>query len=378
MASAEPLIDTNEDNAQNEEPLHKWAAKIGGACCCGVFWTIFLLVWIWQGFLYTYATTMQGCKASSLEGFNYDGDADPSDNPTYNLMPRMSLLIERQPWFWGEAFYVFPSNEANTIAGGQVGTWWRTWGPIFETYTYEDMSSKTIIYMRRNLLRLGSSHRIARCDGKGPFVTFTEGSNFFGNRIRAMLGYNQAMSFKIYNDDDEVGVAEESAGDVPSLIFRSMHNDLIATSVLADRYFHGNKHEWIVKINNRTQKVPFFVHNAATLLFAFHNLAIEQGDAPPVSAPTLAAMPGSSGVRTNKQQQQESKHVPEHHITDSSALAVNHKIMLNSTAIARGSRAASKLRQQVPEAVAAAGANGKLVNVANGTPKAPVMVEQHV
>merc|ERR1719362_1824061 len=227
----------------------------------------------------------------------------------------MTLLIERNPWFWGEAFYVFPSSSANTISGGQVGTWWRTWGPIFETYTYEDMSSKTTIYMRRNLLRFGSSHRIARCDGKGPYITFTEGSNFLGNRIRALLGYNQAMSFKIYSDNDEVGIAEESAGDVPSLIFRNMHNDLIATSVLADRNFHGTKHEWLIKVNNRTQKVPHFVQNAATLLFAFHNLAIEQGDAPPISAPTLVAMPGPSGEPTKQQQQKlGEKIVPEQHI----------------------------------------------------------------
>jgi len=372
--SASPFLGTSEDNEGDQDPIHIRAARIvvthrychfGLAGCGGTCLVIFVLVWLLQGFMYLYATTLSGCKASSLAGFNYDGDDGRSgnqDNVVYNLMPRMSLLVERAPWLWGDAFDVYPTT-MGALKLGKVGTWWRTWGPIFFTYTYEDMSSKTTVYMRRNLLRIGSSHRIARCDGKEPYVTFTEGTNYFGNVLRSWFGYNQAKSFKVYNEDDQAGIVEESgtgSGGMPSLTFRSMNNDVMGTSVLQSRN-HGDTGmiEWLCNINNRTQDVPWFVQNAATLLFAYFDIG--QGGHSPAS---LAAMPGPSGERM-KQQHQQKQQKREQTITVSSAPAASDKILLNSTAIASGSRATSNLQQQVQR-------------IRQSTPKAPVMIEQHI
>jgi len=265
---------------------------------------------------------------------------------------------------------VFPASSASTLAGGKKGSWWKTWGPIFETYTYEDMSSRTTIYMRRNLLRLGQSHRIARCDGKPPYITFTEGSNYFGNVIRSWFGYNQAKTFKIYLDDKEVWVAEESAGDVPSVTFRDMNNQEKASAVLQTRDFHKNKDQWLITVDvrkNETQQVPYFVQNAAALLFAVQEQEKDAAKQPEQPPPSLAAIPGPSGVRGKQQQQQqqqkqEGKQVLEQNIIASSALAVNDEILPNSTAVASSSRATSNAQQQVQQ-------------MRQSTAKAPVMVE---
>ncbi|CAE8740003.1 unnamed protein product [Polarella glacialis] len=171
------------------------------------------------------------------------------------------------------AFDVIPSNEASTVAAAPAGTWWRTWGPIFATYTYEDVAnSRTTVYMRRNLLRMGSSHTIARCDGQGPKVTFTEGSNFLANRVRKVMGMNQGMTFKIFMDDKLVAVAEETSHGFESLTFREEDSGRSeSSSVLKERHFHGLYDLWLVK-NDEKSILPNYVASATTLLLAFHTI----------------------------------------------------------------------------------------------------------
>merc|ERR1719245_1232382 len=161
------------------------------------------------------------------------------------------------------------------------------------TYTYEDMQSETLIYMRQNLLRIGSSHRIGRCDGKGPFVTFTEGGNWFGNRVRSLFGYTQAMTFEIFLDDVREGSAMEAGGgDIPSVTFRNENGDATGSAVLQNPNLHGSKEHWLVQGNqNVTNAVPYWVNSAATLLFAIHEINTPHAHAAATSLAALAQAP---------------------------------------------------------------------------------------
>merc|ERR1740138_1327667 len=81
------------------------------------------------------------------------------------------------------------------------------------------------------------------------------------------------MIYKIYVDDDLVGVAEETAHGFQSLTFRNEKSGLtMASSVLKERHFHGNRDLWLVKNNDKDEPLPYYVSSAATLLFAFHTI----------------------------------------------------------------------------------------------------------
>jgi len=250
-----------------------------GCRTCGyaigvVFLVVFAIAWIVQGAMFYFVTTVSGCKAKDLEGYHYPGaEASEAGPRSYNLMPEISLLAEREPMWYGSAFDLIPSNEASNVASAPVGTWWQNWGPIFYTYTYEDVAnSQTTLYMRRKLLRLGQCHVIERCDGKGPTVTFTEGAKFFANRLRKLFKMNQGFSYKIYLDDEFVGIAEETQHGFQSLTFRDKTTgESVASSVLKERHFHGKYDLWLVN-NDEKDTLPYYVSSAATLLFAFHTI----------------------------------------------------------------------------------------------------------
>lgn len=234
-----------------------------------------------------------GCSASKLEGYTYPGGGK---NASFNLMPAIHLLAERPPLWYGSAFEVIPSNEASTVAGAPVGTWWQTPGPIFPIYTYEDVAnSQTTVYMRRKLLRLGQSHVIQRCDGKGPVVHFSEGWSFFSNRLRKWLKMNQAMSYKIYVDDALVAVAEETQQGFQSITFRGVQEENkgreLASSVLQSRHFHGKYDVWLVQNKEEDVMLPDYVSSATTLLYAFYTLHQDKRDVSSVAKDKAHTVP---------------------------------------------------------------------------------------
>eukprot|EP00401_Gymnodinium_catenatum_P019791 CAMPEP_0117617182 /NCGR_PEP_ID=MMETSP0784-20121206/85464_1 /TAXON_ID=39447 /ORGANISM="" /LENGTH=272 /DNA_ID=CAMNT_0005421023 /DNA_START=208 /DNA_END=1022 /DNA_ORIENTATION=+ len=272
MSKNAPLLHKEDGLTKEQDGLamKQKLIKYGGIGCGGCFLVCFIGAWILQGFMYWYATI--GCSARTLNGYSYPGGGvSDHGGPEYNLVPRIALLAERSPSFWGQAFDSIPSNEASAVGDAPSGTWWRTWGPIYNTYTYEDVAnSKVTIYMRRNLLRLGMSHRIERCDGQSPHITFTEGSNYFMNRIRSLFGMNQGMTFKIYMDNDLVGLAEETSRGFDSVTFRDVRNStgaLMGSSILKERHFHGAYDLWLAK-SEAWGSLPYWVLDAATLLFA--------------------------------------------------------------------------------------------------------------
>eukprot|EP00929_Paragymnodinium_shiwhaense_P008000 TRINITY_DN11191_c1_g1_i1.p1 TRINITY_DN11191_c1_g1~~TRINITY_DN11191_c1_g1_i1.p1 ORF type:complete len:369 (-),score=98.75 TRINITY_DN11191_c1_g1_i1:224-1330(-) len=270
MASPQPLLPPTDTQPAEEESLKKRCCKKSVKICGIAAVIVFVLVWIVQAVMYYYA--MLGCGPWALKDYSYPG-AEASDIFTAeeNLQPEYTLICEREGTYTSSAWDSIPSNEASAITEAPNGVWFSTWGPLFHTYVFQDVAnSKKTVYMRRNLLRLGMSHRIRRCDGKGPFITFTEGSDYFINRIRLLFGMNQGMTFKIYVDDELVAVAEETQHGVQSLTFRSVKtSDNIASAVLQSRHFHGKYDQWLVK-SKKHSPLPYFVADAAAVLFANH------------------------------------------------------------------------------------------------------------
>jgi len=268
-ALKEPLNPEPKTPTAPESGSDKCKKKVMHACG-GVCGGCFVLVWILQGFIYWWATI--GCSARTLKGYHYYGGGTTAyGGATDNLVPRISLLAERDPSMWGESFSNIPSNEASSLADAPTGTWWKNWGPFFDTYTYEDSAnSKMTIYMRRNMLRLGMSHRIARCDGEGPYITVAEGSNWFGNKMRALFGTTMGAELKIWSDDTEMAIAIESTKGAESISTRSMNGTLVGSSIHQDSHFHGQYDLWLVKNEQENDVLPAWAQNGISVLFAFH------------------------------------------------------------------------------------------------------------
>lgn len=286
---AEPLLQTFQDITPSApeagsggwkekakpyvHPDHIGYKKFCAGFCGCILMVLFILTWILQGILYWWATVK--CSPSALDGYAYPGgEASDHGGPGFNLVPRISLISERPPSFWGQAFDNIPASETSADPNAApTGVWWRTWGPFFTTYTYVDVvNSKTTLYVRHNLLRLGMSHRIGRCDGKEKMATFTEGGSWFMNRIRYTFGMNQAMTFKMYLGDDLIATAEETSRAVSSLTFLSYPSrEELGSAIMTTRNFHGQYDQWLVR-NQQSTPLPYWFETASTLLFAFHEL----------------------------------------------------------------------------------------------------------
>jgi len=253
------------------EKAKKVCIKGCGGCCV----TLFILVWIVQGCCYWYGLNF-GCSASKLEGYKFPGaEAGEKFTKEENLVPRIALLAERDPSKYGASFDVIPSNIASAVSEAPVGVWWRTWGPLFNTYIYEDVhASKTIIYMRRNMLRLGLSHRIGRCDGKDEGYTLNEGTFWFSNKIRALFGLNQAQTYHLYKGSEFIGLVQETNRGTPSLTVGAEDGTEMGSGVLQSRHFHGSKDEWLTK-TEKGSDIPFYVTESIAALAAFQLLDVK-------------------------------------------------------------------------------------------------------
>jgi len=309
----EPLLDTGEE--KNLTCKQKYKAKFKELTCkkktavvCGCsFCVCFVIAWIIQGIMFYYATL--GCGPRMLAKYNYVG-GEPGELGTSktNLVPRISLITEKTPRWFSRGFDDIPSNENSGPAGSATGVWNMYWGPIFRTFVYQDNSQKSeaTIYARRNLLRIGSSYSIFRCDEMGSSmntqhtckferktvngneqkicvdkhehyfdrVIISEGSFWLRNRFRAFWHMNQGSSFKVYMDGTLVAIAEEVLTDTQSITFRSESGDkVLASGLLIDRNYHNEqKDEWLVK-TPVDSSLPFYVPTATTLIMAFDAIA---------------------------------------------------------------------------------------------------------
>eukprot|EP00403_Amphidinium_massartii_P018569 CAMPEP_0178415222 /NCGR_PEP_ID=MMETSP0689_2-20121128/23441_1 /TAXON_ID=160604 /ORGANISM="Amphidinium massartii, Strain CS-259" /LENGTH=502 /DNA_ID=CAMNT_0020036537 /DNA_START=20 /DNA_END=1528 /DNA_ORIENTATION=- len=271
----QPLL---QDGEQEQSRVPEWARKAGIKCCKYfglVALVFFMIVGIIQ--LITYNFALFGCSASKLQDYAFPGGGtSTSGGPAYNLVPQLALLIERDPVWWGSGYDLFPSDAASTISGASTGFFYKTWGPLFNTYAYEDTAtSRVTLYMRQRFPQsyLFMSHVIARCDGQGPSVIVTEGSGgFIMNRIRALFKMNQGYHFQVWLDNEMVGVAQEigqHGSGIPSILFRNASGSTMGSSTLQSRHFHGNKDEWLVT-NEEDTAIPYYANAALTLQYAFH------------------------------------------------------------------------------------------------------------
>lgn len=260
-----------------------------------------------------------GCSASSLANHHYPGgdwtcppnfpipdDAnfahwaddtanynDNSNNvckysPIDNAVPSMALIQEADHSFMGQSFAVYPTvSGSGTIDQAQTGLWWRTWGPWFWTYTYQEIDGKQTIYMRPTLmgmLGLYSETRIMRCDGGGDVWFFGEGSGWVSNRIRGTFGrwfgMQRESTFRVYQNGNIFGTALETFhGSQKSITFRTgtVNPDRLGSAVLTAPQANPPRDLWSLHTQehvNYHQLPPAYVMNAATVLMAFRWITI--------------------------------------------------------------------------------------------------------
>jgi len=278
-------------------------------CCVWILIILFfiqLIRLILQFIMFHYAVV--GCSASHLQNYRYPGGGwncprgTPAgteslaicySGPADNAVPGTALLLERAPTMWGQKYEVYHATEGNAqIDRAPVGAWWRTWGPFFWTYTYEDVEhSQTTLYMRPTLvgmMGLYSSNRIMRCDGVGDPWFFGEGSNWMGNRIRSALGMQRESSFKLFHGSTRNATALETFHGTKSITFKSYPGDnQMGSAVLVEN--SGHQHDlWSLHLSDTADSaasMPYYVMNAATVLMGYrwrtirHERGIRSGDA---------------------------------------------------------------------------------------------------
>jgi len=267
-----------EDQGDGGDSCLKQAKRSGKTACkkgayyCGIgFLGLFVLAFIVQLILYFGFITL-GCGPRAIgPGYHFPGGGKSKfGDAAYNLLPQDYLLSERTRSWWGWPLDVIPSSLATTAGGAQVGTWWRNTGPLWYTYTYEDISnSKLTAYMRANIFVPWMSYKIARCDGKGPVITFTEGGYWIHNKIRRLMRMNQASQYAIYSDGEFVADAKEvETGTLSLTILNHTTGDETSSSLLNNRHFHGSMDQWYVHSKEISQ-IPYYVTGAMSLPFAY-------------------------------------------------------------------------------------------------------------
>merc|ERR1712137_710482 len=176
------------------------------------------------------------------------------------------------------AFDVYNATLNDEIVGAAQGTWFRTWGPFFSTYTYQDVAnSQPTIYMRASVQSMMAGYYddyVMRCDGKGDFVRISEGPNWMMNRLRLWVGMNQAFNLRVWSKGSIIGYAEETFHGAKSITFRNAtgkNNPEFANAVMLGRKFEQDDKkytQWVVK-THPDSSMPFFQTNAMSTLYAF-------------------------------------------------------------------------------------------------------------
>lgn len=179
----------------------------------------FLIFGILQFILFHFATFNCG----TIEGtYSYPGGGHGEfSTPADNLLPRHSLMIERPDQWFAQGFDVFNSTD-NHAQTDIVGVWYRTWGPWFSTYTYQDsLNSKATLYIRATVMGMWfyTENLIMRCDGKDDPVVVTEGREWMANRIRSVLGSNTGLVFRILDEGSLVAKVKETHQGAKSATF---------------------------------------------------------------------------------------------------------------------------------------------------------------
>jgi hypothetical protein len=253
----------------------KYTCKIVG----GFLLVFIVVVGLIQVALYKWATLH--CSAGQLKDYEFPGGGEDA---AVNLVPPDSLLVEQDPKWWGSSFINNPANKDGLPEGASTGVYYRTWGPLWWTVTYQDIMSKETFVIRDRPIALGGSHKIMRCDGTGPVYVVTEGTHVFMNAIRELFGMYTSRIYNIYEDNKLVAVSSKLGGSGQShkqMVFRKPGDDNpFASAFLKDRHYHGRFDEWFVQVE-KDAPLPNFVPNSVAVLMAFATAGLKNHTAAP-------------------------------------------------------------------------------------------------
>jgi hypothetical protein len=258
-----------------------WNCKQQFCCGFGCFFLIYFVFFgIIQWIMFHWAT--ENCSSlPDKYDFPGGGNGHPAHQnatgPEDNLLPRNSLIVAREPSLYGEAFDVFNSTKEGQMVSAPVGTWFRTWGPWFYTYTYQDtLNSKATVYMRPSMVGITGAIRevvVHRCDGKGKSVKFSEGSKVLTNMYRDFFRLNTGMEMVILVDGERTAIVEETFHGQKSATFKTYGNkpQAIGSSILRGVNGQGFN-EWFLH-NAPDSPLPFYMTGsiAANYAFKIHN-----------------------------------------------------------------------------------------------------------
>lgn len=288
-ARSKPECDRCGCPAKDANDKHKFGNGTGvvwnckqQCCCCFYIWLfVYLVVFgIVQWIMFHWATYTCG----SLPGnYNFPGGGHGNidgtiTTPAENLLPRNALIVAREASIYGDAFDVFNSTEEGQMVSAPVGTWFRTWGPWFYTYTYQDtLNSKETVYMRPTIAGMTgfmTELKVMRCDGKGEIMKYSEGTAVLGNRFRAFVQSNTGRILKILIGGELKAVVEETYHGAKSATFRTEGKggkDVVASCILQGTNNDGYN-QWFMK-NDADSPLKFYMTDAVAVDYAFkiHN-----------------------------------------------------------------------------------------------------------
>jgi hypothetical protein len=242
---------------------------------------------ILQFICFHYATVHCGSDQPAKDyGFSGGGHGIYG-GPSVQLVPRHSIVVERDPMWYGMAFDVYNATEFSTINGAPVGTWFRTWGPFFSTYTYQDVqNSQPTVYMRASIESMIFQYNddyAMRCDGNGSPLRLSEGQHWFVNRIRNFFGSNQGFTLKVWRNGILQGFAEETFHGAKSITFKNatlakgVDPEFASAVMLPQKFEQDDKKytQWLVN-SHVDSSIPFYETNGMGVLYAFRIYNIQQ------------------------------------------------------------------------------------------------------
>jgi len=244
--------------------------------CCSVF-CMLLVIYILFGsiaqFVCFHWATMKCGGGSPADDYIFPGGGNSNfGGAEFNLLPEYGSLVEQDHTMWGMKFGVL-SKEGSDL----IGAWYRTGGPFFSTYTYQDTdNSPPTVYMRASIQSIifGYCDDYAmRCDGKGDSLRLSEGGSYLSNRIRHLFAMNQGSTFKVWSGGKVIASAEETYHGIKSITFKNVSGSQakFASATIDGLPFkiEGKDHVRWRFTNSPNQSIPYYQTSAMSTLYAF-------------------------------------------------------------------------------------------------------------
>jgi len=226
--------------------------------------------------------TVRCGSGSPSDGYGFPGGGNNTlGGPEFNLVPKTSVIVETEPRWYGMQFDAYEANDQTYQAQKQIGTWFRTWGPFFSTYTYQDIQhSQPTVYMRpswQSMIFQYYDDYIMRCDGKGEVIRISEGGSWAQNRVKTFFGSNTGFKLKVTRGGKEVAEAEETFHGGKSITFRNtskanaenLDTEFASANVMAAKY--EGRDQWSIRneAGDKRGSLAFYQVQGMSVLYAF-------------------------------------------------------------------------------------------------------------